>query len=73
MGNNRKIAILVLIVACNCIQVSFKSRKRMNPQGSNLGKNISNIVGQSAGLGISKELGVTPGPGKANWVAAAYP
>ncbi|KAE9374123.1 major facilitator superfamily MFS-1 [Stipitochalara longipes BDJ] len=34
---------------------------------------ISNIIGLSAGLEISKSLGVTTGLGQANWIAAAYP
>jgi hypothetical protein len=34
---------------------------------------ISNILGLSAGLEIGKALGVKPGPGQANWVAASYP
>lgn len=36
---------------------------------------ISNIVGLAAGLEISKMLGAktAPGPGQANWIAAAYP
>lgn len=34
---------------------------------------ISNMVGLAAGLEISKDLGVSVGPGNANWAAASYP
>jgi hypothetical protein len=33
---------------------------------------ISNILGLSAGLEINKALGVKPGPGQENWVAASH-
>lgn len=34
---------------------------------------VSNIVGITGGLAISKSLDVAAGPGKANWIAASYP
>ncbi|GAD97553.1 efflux pump antibiotic resistance protein, putative [Paecilomyces variotii No. 5] len=40
---------------------------------SNMVQMISNMVGLAAGLEISKELGVSVGPGNANWAAASYP
>ncbi|KAL1882513.1 hypothetical protein Plec18167_002929 [Paecilomyces lecythidis] len=40
---------------------------------SNMVQMISNMVGLAAGLEISKYLGVSVGPGNANWAAASYP
>lgn len=41
--------------------------------GLTINKMISNMVGLAAGLEISKALGASVGPGKANWAAASYP
>ncbi|RSL89511.1 hypothetical protein CDV31_015852, partial [Fusarium ambrosium] len=40
---------------------------------SNMVQMTSNMIGLAAGLEISKALGYTTGPGKANWAAASYP
>jgi len=72
IGNSRKLAILILIVGCNFVQVSVFASPCVDEE-SNSCQMISNILALSAGLEISKALGVKPGSGQANWVAASYP
>ena len=71
-GKSKRLAITTFIITANLVQVglTFPEVRRSPLTVSQM---ISNIVSIAGGLAIGNALGVTPGPGKANWIAASYP